>query len=398
MASQATSRKSEVNAVVPGASEALPVLSYAARIAASVSPYDVSDREALRAFQLAHFGVGSRQADDRYFKWLFECNPHQRRDAPVVWICKRDGLVVGQQARLPVTLKVGCEEQEASWGVDLMVDPQWRLKGIGPALFAEYERSSAVLLGLGLSENSYRGCIRSGWSDMGRLPLLVRPLDTEVCATALGDRQWLARLAPDLLVKGSARAMGVVMQRLARCSLDRVHTFDERVDSVWTAASRDYSIVVKRDFLSLRWRFDESPDAADFERYYLTRRGEVLGYAVIRFDTWRGHKIARLVDHLSPRKLQVPLLAMLIDALRGRNAVALFIEQLTGNRREAMMALGCFRVGAATRFIVKATRRATSLAGTLCHAAQWFVTPADSDSDLPFYEGAPAAVRSQIGV
>ena len=375
----------------PGAVEAAQPTGYAARIAASVRPYAPSDREALRTFQLEHFGPGSRQADPRYFEWLFERNPHRLPGEVALWVCERDGVIVGQQARLPVAVKIGTSAGRASWGVDLMVDPEWRLKGVGPALFAAYERSSDVLLGLGVSETVYRSCIRSGWSDMGRLPTIARPLDMQACADALGKKRWLARLAPKLLAGGSARVMGAVVPRLTGCSLDRVHTFDQRVESVWASASVDYPVLVRRDFASLRWRFDQSPEANGYERYYLMQRGEVLGYAVVRFDVWRGHKVARVVDCLCPRRWRMPLLALVIDAMRGRKAVAVFIEQLIPHARESMAALGCLRVGAATRFIVKASRQSKALTDALQHAAQWFVTPADSDADLPAFHGTPAS-------
>jgi GNAT superfamily N-acetyltransferase len=365
-------------------------MGYAARVAASISAYDPADRAALRAFQLAHFGPSSRQADDRYFEWLFEKNPSRQPGEPALWVCKRDGLVVGQQARLPAIVKAGTEEHRGAWGVDLMVHPEWRLKGVGPALFAQYERSCDLLLGLGLSDSSYRICMRAGWTDMGMLPLIARPLDIEACAEALRNRRWLARLIPGGLVRGSARALGAVVGTLRGCKLERVPAFDERVEGLWSRASLEYPVLVKRDFRALRWRFDETPEPARYERYYLTRRGELLGYAVLRMDTWRGHKVARVVDHLCLRAWTAPLVALVVDAMRGRNAAAVFLERLAPQPQEALTALGCFPVGAVTRFVVKATQR--SSASALGDAARWFVTHADSDSDVPHIAAAATAV------
>lgn len=45
----------------------------------------------------------------------------------------------------------------------------------------------------------------------------------------------------------------------------------------WSRSSCDYPILVKRDFKSVRWRFDEVPDATRYERYYLTHKAGVRG-------------------------------------------------------------------------------------------------------------------------
>jgi hypothetical protein len=171
-------------------------MSYARDIENSVLPYGPGDRSVLRAFQREYFGPQSRQCSDAFSEWLFERNPHRAPGTPVQWICKRDGIVLGQQASIPVVLKAGDFEHRASWGVDLMVRSEWRLRGIAPLLAGAYERSAGILLGLGISQAAYRAFTRAGWSDMGRLQLMVRPLDAQACSEAVGTHQWLARHAP----------------------------------------------------------------------------------------------------------------------------------------------------------------------------------------------------------
>jgi GNAT superfamily N-acetyltransferase len=361
----------------------------------SVVPYDPSEKSGLRDFQRDYFGADSRQCDDAFCDWLFECNPHRAPDSPVRWLCKRDGLVVGQQASIPVVLKAGGIEYRASWGIDLMVHAQWRLKGVAPALAAAHEHSADILLGLGMSPAAYRAFSRAGWADMGCLPFVVRPLDARACAHALENREWLAKLAPDVLVRGSARIASNLLRGLSRCSLEPIPAFDERVDAVWTSSARDYHVLVKRDYTSLRWRFDQFPDPSCYERYYLTRASRVLGYAVVRMDSWRGHRIARLVDYLTERRYITPLFALLIDAMRAKGTAAVFIEQLHPNSAGVLTLLGCFRVGAVTRFILKTKPTAARFAELLTQAHSWLVTRADSDSDIPAI-ALPAGYQPQL--
>ena len=72
----------------------------------------------------------------------------------------------------------------------------------------------------------------------------------------------------------------------------------------------------------------------------------------------------------------------LVDAMRARNAVALFLEELSPRPAKALARLGCFRVGAVTRFMAKAGSSSSVPVGD---AGKWFVTRADSDSDVPHH-------------
>src|SRR4051812_36772954 len=208
-------------------------MSYMAEMARSVVRYQPADKAALRQFQRAHFGEHARHCNDAFAEWLYERNPNRDLEGPALWICKRDGAVVGQQGGIPVLLKVGERECRATWNIDWMVDPAWRMKGVAPALFSAFGESTDVLLGLGVEEVPYRSFIRSGWIDMGSLALFVRPLDPSACAKGLKAPRLLTKLAPGPLFRGSAAFTGRAAAALARVSLEPVPAFDERVEGVW---------------------------------------------------------------------------------------------------------------------------------------------------------------------
>ena len=358
-------------------------MSYARHIENSVLPYEPADRRVLREFQREYFGPNSRQCSEPFCDWLFERNPHRAPGAPVQWICKRDGIVVGQQASIPVRLKAGDREYRASWGIDLMVRSEWRLRGITPLLAGAYERSAGILFGLGISDAAYRAFMRGGWTDMGRLQLMVRPLDAQACAEAVGNHQWLARRAPQQLVQGSARMMAAIATATRRCTLELAPAFDERADSIWAASAGDYPVLVKRDLQSLRWRFDQFPGQPAYQRYFLMHRSQPVGYAVVRTDSWRGHPVARVVDYLGKRRWLRPLLALVIDAMRQKGIAAVFFEQLYADAAAVLRPLGCVHVNAVTRFILKVQPEAAAASGLVEQPLSWLAMRSDSDSDFP---------------
>lgn len=356
-------------------------MSYITQMSRAISRYQPEDRPALRAFQAEYFGAHSRQCDDRYSRWLFEKNPYQEPGRPSLWLCKRDGVVLGQQASIPVLLKAGDFEFKAAWGMDLMVRTEWRLKGVAPALSAAYEESADVLLGLAMSEAAHRAFVRRGWTDHGLLPFFVRPLDPHACSQTPHAPRFLARLTPEFAARGSAYAAGALLGALSGMSLAPISAFDERVDSVWAVASGDYPVLVKRDFAYLRWRFDELPGASGYHRYYLVRRGEVVGFIVTRLEPWRGSMVGRVIDYLAPRAALRPLFALVIRELNSQRAAAVFVEQLHAGVERVLRSVGCFRAPAATRFIFDARGSASRVKGLLGAHDSWYVSPGDSDLD-----------------
>jgi hypothetical protein len=357
-------------------------MSYAADIARSVVRYEPGDREALCAFQREYFGADSRHCDDAFFEWLFERNPHRDPEGASLWLCKRDGVVVAQQASIPLRLKIGDSEQRAAWLIDWMVHPEWRLKGVSPALFAANADSTDIMLGLGLEDIAYRSVRRAGWHDAGRLSLFVRPLDAGASAKILNLPPVLGKLAPRFVVGGSARFAAGVRGAIAGVSLEPIEAFDERAEALWHDASREHPVVAKRDFETLRWRFDEGPHRVFYERYYLTRKGRVVGYAVVRVTDWKGHRIGRVVDYYTGRRWVAPLLALVIAELDRKGVAAVFLEQWDPRAEYVLRALGCVRARPSHRFMFKAREPALAgLAPMLMQAGNWFVTPADSDFD-----------------
>ena len=294
-------------------------------------------------------------------------------------MCKRDGVVVGQQGVIPVELKVDDAEHRAAWLIDLMVRSDWRLKGVAPALFASSTAAVEILLGLGVEDEAYRTIRRGGWKDIGRMTYFARPVDPQACGAGLNAPKLVTRLAPKAMFSGTARAAGSLAGGLTRTALDRVDAFDERIDAIWSDSKSDYPVVVKRDHAYVRWRFDECPQRERYQRYYLVRQGKAVGYAVARLTRWHGHVAASVVDYFAPRKLVAAMLALTFAELARQSAVAVFVDVVHSGVETALKALGCLRVRESKRFAYKLPDPESPLAARLGDRSGWLVTAADAD-------------------
>ena len=356
-------------------------MTYAAEVARLVSRYTPEDREALRVFQREHFGPNSRHIDDAFFHWLYERNPHRAPAGPTLWLCKRDGVVVAQQASIPFVLKVDDAEHRAAWLIDWMVHPDWRLKGVSPALFAANASTADIMLGLGLEDMAYRSVRRAGWLDAARLSLFVRAFDPDACAKLLKLPELLGKLVPRAILAGSAYVAGRLAAGMSGVALEPVAAFDERIDVLWRTAKQDYRVVARRDFAAVRWRFDEGPHQRLFDRWYLKRRDAVIGYAVTRTAVWKGYRIARFVDCFAERHALAPLMALVLEELSRKDVVAAFFEHWHREAGVILRSLGCAHARPSHRLMFKLRGEEMALASVLGEAASWFVMPADSDFD-----------------
>jgi hypothetical protein len=216
---------------------------------------------------------------------------------------------------------------------------------------------------------------------MGSLSLFVRPLDPQACAKGLNAPKLLTRIAPRVLVGGSARVIGRASATLRRVSLERMPAFDERVNALWSAASRQHEVLVKRDFEYLKWRYDDGPHQPLYQRYYLRRGPSVVGYAVVRLEPWHDHVVGRVIDYMTERTWLSPLFALVFEELHVQGAVAVFVEHQHPGCEKLLRKLGCLRVRASQRFMLNVRDRASPLLGALGETNGWFVTPGDGDYD-----------------
>jgi GNAT superfamily N-acetyltransferase len=363
---------------------------FADRARASVRRLTRDDGDDWVAFQARAHGRDAWQASPVWLRWLAD-NPEHDGDELPVWICRRNGAIVGSQGGLPFRVKEGQRVLSASWAVNLMVEPEWRLRGVGPVLSEALTRANELVAALGISNAAYRAYLRSGWRDLGDFSNYMRPCDVEWSvrqARLQGGRAFAARaLARPALAL--TRLGSRLVARAMRTEICPVRRFDERVDQVWVAAAARYAVMAVRDYRTLAWRFDAVPDADRSERYYLMQRGRVRGYVVTRVERLRDRQILVILDYLASPRWVLPLLAHVSALAEARNAAAIICQTLSPGNDIAFHAAGFLRVGADNRpralipaagtpfrFMVYQGDRQERLA---FDRRQWFLTRGDSD-------------------
>lgn len=345
------------------------------------------DAEDVARFRVEAFGPDSREADPSRNTWLYEENPFLDDAGPGIWICRKKGNIVGYVSQVPFELQVGHARRRAAWAIDLQVDDEWRLLGIGPGLIASQLQEHSITGVVNLSEHGYAAFRQFGWTDLGVVPVYVRPLDARRVLHAPGSPvpARLRRLAPlagpglrvvDAGLRASQRARGIRLVRTER--------LDDRVDEVWAKAAPHHPVLVRRDLHSLAWRIDARPDESTLTRYYLVRGDQTLGYAVLRPSVSDRLPVAIVVDYLAPPRWVAPLLLAAGWHARRDGAAALVVRTRNQPADRYLRAAGFIRRDSIAdppiRFMVSCEDQ-PEICSLVSDPDAWFITSSDSDID-----------------
>jgi GNAT superfamily N-acetyltransferase len=319
---------------------------FAERARASVQLLQPEEQGEWRTFAARTFGPDSRQADPAWFAWM-AANPEAPPGGSQTWIARRNGDIVGTQGGMPFRLKEGRRMVHASWSVDLMVDPAWRLRGVGPALADAHLAANTLCGAVGVSDDAYRPLLRGGWAYLGDVPHYVHPIDIDwaIGSVPLGGATRVASRAIARPILGFARIWSQAAARVSGTRLEPIERFDARADVVWRRTAGYYPVIAARDRRALAWLFDAVPDAGRFSRYYLTHDRQVRGYVVTRLQSLRGRSTLQIVDYLVPPRMLLPLLGHVAALSDVRGAAAISCHTLNPHGDIALRVAGFIPVG-----------------------------------------------------
>jgi hypothetical protein len=279
-----------------------------------------------------------------------------------------------------------------------MVDDAWRLRGVGPALVATQLEGRSIVGGLNLSDKGHATYARAGWTDLGIVPVYLRPLDLARAGRVGTLPARVAQVAPVagpiLRAIDSAAAAAL---RGAGASLERVDRFDERIDPVWRASAADHPVAARRDLAMLRWRIDQRPDRDALHRHLLVVRGRTRGYVVTRFGGTAAAPTLVVVDYLAPPRWVAPMLLAAGVAGRRAGAIAMSVKTRNEPADRYLRAAGFVRRERGTddpvRFMVRCADD-DRVCALVENPDSWFVTSADSDLEYAMTPATGSAVTS----
>ena len=340
-----------------------------------IDKYRPEDRAEIDALFRRVFGAAQADASRARWEWQYRQNPHAHE--PQIWIARDEGKVVGQYATMPVRLKVGDQEIDASWGMDVMIAPELQRKGLGEVLFRTWDQHTGASLGMGLSVGSHKLFQKLRWPDVGPVPCLVKP----VSSRAFVNSRW------PLPVNAAASLFGRTVVSLLRsrgvsAEIQPVHHFDARFTTLWERVSPKFALAVRRDAAYLQWKYRALPHIC-YNILALDRGATVDGYAVFRHIDEPRARVTALVDLVADPDDRAAVAALVAGVERdAQSAGSDKIRAFMMNRaiRKTMHRQGYFQVRSTVELVTKIN--AVPVAPDFySHTDTWHVTFGDSDQD-----------------
>lgn len=242
----------------------------------------------------------------REWEWKFMESPVNSR--PFIIVARDEEKIVGQYPCIALYLKYGDAVVRAVQPVDNSVDKDYRggAKGIQVQMYSKLEevmRDNGIDFTFGFPN-------RTAYTVGKKLLKYVDLFKTEHLFKRLSWRSTLQRRVKIPLLVDFLGRISRFMIKLSIIVKIRhskgvqfrwVRVFDKRIDELWEKTSRYYSIMIKRDFKYLNWRYCKNP-RNNYNILQAEKDGYAIGIIIVKYEDREGARIGFIMECLAIRE------------------------------------------------------------------------------------------------
>ncbi|HVF30765.1 MAG TPA: GNAT family N-acetyltransferase [Pyrinomonadaceae bacterium] len=345
---------------------------------AIIEQFKPSDKPNLLAFLSKAYPDNPRQSDEAFWNWHFPGSPYWNTDDPPFWLAKVDGQIAGQLGAVPVELNVAGVAQQAIWILDLIVDPDFRRRGIAKKLALASMDHCPFVLGVNTpKQHAPKMLVGLGWTIFAKIPRYQKILFPGNASRDIAK------------FKAVASAVNAAFAPIRTGyptwpNVKRVESFDRSFDELWAEARGQWKCSVSRSSQMLDWQFCRQP-GKKFEILACEENGRLRGYVVMFFRKPNQYGVIEKVaitDICYAPEAADETITMLLD-----EAAKLAIERKVGSivtdaideRVERLLKhAGFWKVKSDLQLLAKVPEDQQ----IVYNAENWYLTRADSDISI----------------
>jgi len=341
----------------------------------------LAERPAVLSFLAKAFPDNPRQSDERFWNWHFLENPNTPPSEIPVWLARAGERIVGQLATIPVRLELAGETVPAVCLLDLIVDPEFRRRGIMKSLISQVNKKYQYMWGTATRRQHSAAMVTGlGWKVFSPVPRFHRVLfpGNAVKEIARYSTVREAVNAAFLPLRGRHKLSAAEQGKVRPVS-----QINESFDTLWEAARSQWPCAIARTAKYLRWQFEQQPYKR-FELLGYFDGDEMLGYAVMFFRRPSSGvvdkaSISDICYHpRSPAKVADALVRSAVNLAVERRAGAIVTDALDHLLSERLRALGFWPVKSGLEIMAIGPGHHDSL----YDSNSWYFTRGDSDISI----------------
>lgn len=342
--------------------------------------FTLDDRDALLAFLSRVYANDLRRSDREFWEWHYLKNPYTDTNNLPIWIALDGEKIVGHLAAIETEIKVGDETHKTIWILDLIIDENYRRRGIAKQLVGLAEEFRPIRLGINTHEQKSPELLEArGWKIVASIPRYTRVLFPGNAFLSGSGLKTLVRKAANALY--SFRRQGAANLWPSAGEIRRLERFDDTADRLWENASATRRCIAVRRSEFLNWQYFEQPNKK-FDVLGLFSDDQLRGYVVLYFraaDEQGVIEKAAISDILFYDETAAD--ALLNAALRlaiERRAGRIVTDLLNKPAEDALLRNGFFKTKSPLLLMVK-----SGVAENIAlDPNEWFVTRGDSDTTI----------------
>jgi GNAT superfamily N-acetyltransferase len=223
-----------------------------------------------------------------YWDWKYRENPLGKEQ---VIIAKKDDAIVGCFHRIPVNIKIGLKVYLTSAGTDVAVHPDYRKQGIYNEMLDDVlplAEKLGVAFQWGITGNPIL-VTKGQRMKYGTLPysskIYTRINDLNVHIKNTGNIPFTERIG-FTAIKSLNKLKNTFKQKRnpnESVKIEEIDEYDSSIENFWYKIQDEYKFIIERKRDYMNWRYCRS-DIIKYRNIIATKKGETLGYAVIKID------------------------------------------------------------------------------------------------------------------